>query len=53
MNQTSSFAARLRELRLPPSRFSGADPYKLARQLAKHGDSLDSMWEQRGHAYFL
>src|SRR5947209_4976923 len=31
------------ELHLPPSRAQGADPYKLARQMAKHGDSLDGM----------
>src|SRR5262249_55945577 len=31
------------ELHLPPSRAQGAAPYKLARQIAKHGDSLDGM----------
>ena len=31
------------ELHLPPSRAQGADPVKLARQIAKHGDSLDGM----------
>ena len=31
------------ELHLPPSRVQGADPYKLARQIAKHGDALDGM----------
>lgn len=31
------------ELHLPPSRMQGADPGKLARQIAKHGDSLDGM----------
>src|SRR5436190_22420702 len=31
------------ELHLPPSRPQGADPFKLARQLAKHGDSLAGM----------
>jgi hypothetical protein len=31
------------EVHLPPSRAQGADPYKLARQIAKHGDSLDGM----------
>ena len=31
------------ELHLPPSRPQGADPYKLSRQIAKHGDSLESM----------
>lgn len=31
------------ELHLPPTRPQGADPYKLARQIAKHGDSLDGM----------
>jgi hypothetical protein len=31
------------ELYLPPSRSQGADPGKLARQIAKHGDSLVGM----------
>ena len=31
------------ELYLPPSRSQGADPGKLARQLAKYADSLDGM----------
>jgi hypothetical protein len=31
------------ELYLPPSRPQGADPGKLARQVAKHGSSLDGM----------
>jgi hypothetical protein len=31
------------ELHLPPSRSQGADPGKLARQIAKHGRSLDGM----------
>jgi hypothetical protein len=31
------------ELFLPPSRHQGADPGKLARQIAKHGLSLDGM----------
>lgn len=31
------------ELYLPPSRFQGADPGKLARQIARHGDSLEGM----------
>src|ERR1022692_942483 len=31
------------ELYLPPSRRQGADPGKLARQLSKHGNSLDGM----------
>lgn len=31
------------ELYLPPSRPQGADPGKLARQIAKHGSSLDGM----------
>jgi hypothetical protein len=31
------------ELYLPPSRPQGADPGKLARQLALHGKSLDGM----------
>lgn len=30
-------------LRLPPSRPSGADPYKLQRQIARFGDSTDGM----------
>ena len=31
------------ELHLPPTRPHGADPGKLARQIAKHGNSLDGM----------
>jgi hypothetical protein len=31
------------DLHLPPSRPQGADPGKLARQIAKHGNSLDGM----------
>src|SRR5258708_3344138 len=31
------------ELYLPPSRIPVADPGKLARQIAKHGNSLDGM----------
>lgn len=31
------------ELYLPPSRFQGADPGKLARQIARHGRSLNGM----------
>ncbi len=31
------------ELHLPPSRSQGADPAKLARQIAKYGNSLDGM----------
>jgi len=31
------------ELYLPPSRREGADPGKLARQIARYGDSLDDM----------
>lgn len=31
------------ELCLPPSRAQGADPRKLARQIAKHGAALDGM----------
>jgi hypothetical protein len=31
------------ELHLPPTRRQGADPGKLARQIAKHGNSLDGM----------
>jgi hypothetical protein len=30
-------------LRLPPSRFSGADHIKLTRQIAKHGNSTQGM----------
>ncbi len=31
------------ELRLPPSRAQGADPVKLARQIARFGNNLDGM----------
>jgi hypothetical protein len=31
------------ELRLPPSRLSGADPYKLRRQIARFGKSTAGM----------
>jgi len=31
------------ELRLPRSRLSGADPYKLQRQIARFGKSADGM----------
>lgn len=31
------------ELRLPSSRSSGADPYKLQRQIARHGTSIAGM----------
>jgi hypothetical protein len=31
------------DLHLPPTRSQGADPSKLARQIAKHGNSLDGM----------
>jgi hypothetical protein len=31
------------ELHLPPGRRQGADPGKLARQIAQHGKSLDGM----------
>jgi hypothetical protein len=31
------------DLYLPPTRPTGADPAKLARQIAKHGRSLDGM----------
>ncbi len=31
------------ELHLPPGRPQGADPGKLARQVNRHGDSLDGM----------
>ena len=31
------------ELYLPPSRRQGADPGKLARQISRHGSSLDGM----------
>jgi hypothetical protein len=39
-----------RTLHLPPSRFGGADPIKLTRQLSKHGLSTAGMpppWVQR------
>src|SRR4051812_25205683 len=32
-----------RALRLPPSRFSGADPLKLQRQIARHGAGTTGM----------
>lgn len=31
------------ELHLPPSRSQGADPAKLARQIARHGNGLNGM----------
>jgi hypothetical protein len=31
------------DLRLPPSRLSGADPYKLQQQIARFGVSTDGM----------
>lgn len=31
------------ELRLPPSRLSGADPYKLQQQIARFGASMDGL----------
>ena len=31
------------ELHVPPSRSQGADPGKLAQQIAQHGNSLDGM----------
>jgi len=31
------------DLRLPPSRLSGADPYKLQRQIARFGKCADGM----------
>lgn len=31
------------ELRLPPSRKSGADPFKLQEQIRQYGDSVDGM----------
>jgi hypothetical protein len=31
------------DLRLPSSRSSGADPYKLQRQIARHGKSISGM----------
>ena len=34
-----------RGLRLPPSRSDGADPEKLQRQIARHGDSIGEMPE--------
>lgn len=38
-----------RLLHLPPSRASGADPFKLHRQIATHGDSTSGM--PRVHVY--
>jgi hypothetical protein len=32
-----------RTLHLPPERSDGADPFKLARLYARHGDTLDGM----------
>lgn len=32
-----------RTLHLPPSRFDGADPFKLQRQISRHGRSLEGM----------
>lgn len=32
-----------RTLRLPPSRLDGADPGKLQRQIARHGQSMQGM----------
>lgn len=32
-----------RELHVPPDRSQGADPGKLARQIAQHGNALDGM----------
>ena len=32
-----------RQLRLPPSRASGADPWKLHRQIREYGSSTDGM----------
>jgi hypothetical protein len=40
-----------RTLYLPPSRRQGADPFKLARQIARHGTSIAGMprpWVIRG-----
>jgi hypothetical protein len=40
-----------RTLHLPPSRSTGVDPVKLARQIARHGSSLQGMpvlWVYRG-----
>jgi hypothetical protein len=39
------------ELRLPPSRLSGADPYKLQRQIARFGNSalgMPPLWVHQG-----
>jgi hypothetical protein len=38
-------------LHLPPSRASGPDPFKLARQIAQYGSSIEGMpapWVYRG-----
>ena len=32
-----------RQLRLPPGRVDGADPAKLARQISRHGKSIDGL----------
>jgi hypothetical protein len=40
-----------RTLHVPPSRLSGADPYKLNRQIAQYGGSMIGMpepWAYRG-----
>ena len=40
-----------RSLHLPPSRANGADPVKLARQIAMHGSStwgMPALWVYRG-----
>jgi hypothetical protein len=40
-----------RELRVPPSRLSGADPYKLQRQIARYGGTTVGMpppWAYEG-----
>jgi len=40
-----------RTLRLPPTRLDGADPAKLQRQIARHGNSFKGMpplWVYRG-----
>jgi hypothetical protein len=44
------------ELRLPPSRLSGADPYKLQRQIARFGTSASGMppvWVYEGSDGFM
>lgn len=43
MNPRVFLSVDPRTLRLPPSRAAGADPQKLARQIAKYGTSTQGM----------